>query len=61
MILRAQIFISAVIRTTDSTQSMRETRYAEPEVVFRRGSLFFYSTFVAQLVKIINKNRQGVS
>ena len=24
-------------------------RYAEPEVVFRRGSLFFYSTFVAQL------------
>jgi len=28
---------------------MRETLYAEPEVVFRRGSLFFYSTFVAQL------------
>ena len=24
-------------------------RYAEPEVVFRRGSLIFYSTFVAQL------------
>ena len=31
MILRAQIFISAVIRTTGSTQSMRETRYAEPK------------------------------
>ena len=30
MILRAQIFISAEIRTTGSTQSMRETRYAEP-------------------------------
>lgn len=55
MILRAQIFISAVIRTTGSTQSMRETRYAEPEVVFRRGSLFFYSTFVAQLIKIKQK------
>lgn len=31
MILRAQIFISAVIRTTGSTQSMRETHYAEPK------------------------------
>lgn len=31
MILRAQIFISAVIRTTGSTQSIRETRYAEPD------------------------------
>lgn len=55
MILRAQIFISAVIRTTGSTQSMRETRYAEPKVVFRRGSLFFYSTFVAQLIKTKQK------
>ena len=24
-------------------------RYAEPEVVFKRGFLIFYSTFVAQL------------
>ena len=30
MILRAQIFISAVIRTTGSTQSIRETRYWAP-------------------------------
>ena len=49
MILRAQIFISAIFAQLSSTQSIRKTRYAKPEVVFRRGSLFFYSTFVAQL------------
>ena len=52
MILRAQIFISAIFAQLSSTQSMRETRYrakAGPEVVFKRGSLIFYSTFVAQL------------
>ena len=52
MILRAQIFISTVFAQLGSTQSIRETRYrakAGPEVVFMRGSLFFYSTFVAQL------------
>ena len=49
MILRAQIFTSAIFAQLGSTQSMRETRYrakAGPEVVLVALCAFFTLTVV---------------
>ena len=49
MIIRAQIFISAIFAQLGSTQSMRETRYsakAGPEVVLVAPCAFFTLTVI---------------